>query len=313
MSPQETASPQVEPPQQPIAARAPAGEAARDVGRAYVAPGRSALVHLKLVSFVTVLGLLAGFGYAFVGPTSYTSTATLYVGRTLSLSNTAAIAGLSAAATNIAQDYARLIDTATVTTDVEKLMHTQSIDGTLSASVIPQTPEIQVTGTASTPAAARGLAKAGTSALLASVSAINQYNATQLSALQNRYSSLEVQITNENTTIGQLQGTLSAHPTARDAPALHARIQSLETAISGQTLQAQTVYQQYQSNYSPYPAEESVLQVQSAAGPATSNRKKALEIGLVIGVVFAFILGVAAASYIDIRTDRRAASSVPSA
>lgn len=279
--------------------------------RTYVAPGRSALLHWKLVGIVTVLGLLAGIGYAFGTRPSYTSSATLFVGKTLSLGNTASIPGLSNAATTIAEDYARLISTSTVTSAAEKTLHSNALAGTLTASVIPNTPEILVTATAASASHAEALANAGSGALIASVASLNRYNTNQLKALASSYSNLEVNITNEDTQIGALQGLIRAQPSSPKAGSWRAHIQSLQTQVSAQTLQAQTVYGQYQNSFSPYPAEESVLQQQSPATVASSSRDKELEIGLVIGAVFALIVGVAVASLVDLRKDRRAAIAEP--
>lgn len=269
----------------------------------YVSPGRSALFHWRLVALLTALGLVVGVLYGFVRSPTYTSMTDLYVGKTLNVDNTAAIAGLATAATQIAQDYAQLETTAAVTKRVKDEIHAQRIPGTLSASVVSNTPEIAVTATARSAAAAVRLATAGGKALEADVAKLNRYSTARLNSLKQQYAATELRISNDQAQIG----TLRSH----GVPNTDKRIERLQQDISVQNLQAQTLSSQYANQQSPYPAEESVLQSLGPAKAATSDRKKAIEIGSVSGLLIGLLLGVAVSSAIDLR--RRASTSAAQA
>lgn len=274
----------------------------------YVAPGRSALAHWKVVSVLTIIGLLVGGLIGYERHPIYTATSTLYVGKTLSLSNTASINGLALAATSIAEDYARLMPTATVVRGAERVLHESSLGATLSATVVPQTPEISVYAKGPSPATVVRVANAGAQALVNVVAALNASSAASLSNLRNEYASIEVQINSASSVEGSLKYDL-AHGIGNAAIA-KSRIASLESTISKETLQAQTIEAQYQNQDAPYGSESRVLQVESAAANATSDRKTATEIGGVGGLVGGFLVGVLVASAIDVRHGRRRRRSV---
>ncbi|HLH46096.1 MAG TPA: hypothetical protein VKV25_02990 [Acidimicrobiales bacterium] len=278
----------------------------------YTSPGRSALLHWRLVAACTAAALVLGVVGGALNPPTYTATATLYVGKTLSLSNTAAIAGLSTSAASVAQDYARLIATSTVTGGAARRLHRHGLPGTLSATEIPQTPEIQVTGTASSPGTAVRLANAGAQALVADVTSLNVYSTRTLRGLEQTYESLEAQIATDNARINALQDD-ERGGSASVVAALQRRIVSLRMTVSADQLQAGAVSGQYENDYSPFTAEEQVLQVASPAGSATSDRKKSMEIGLVVGLVAGFLIGVGAATRRDLRLAGRARPAPPAA
>jgi capsular polysaccharide biosynthesis protein len=269
----------------------------------YVAPGRSALVHWRLVALLCGVGLVVGVLYGFVRHPTYTSTADLYVGKTLSLSNTAAIAGLSSAASQIAEDYAQLISTAPVTAGAEKLLHRSSLGGSLSASVITNTPEILVTASGHSAALAVALAAAGAASLRSDVTTLNADNASTVNSLAQTYAADEAAIANEQTRLASLQSQASAN--GGGSAALQSQIAQLERTISLETLQAQTVESQYSDQVSPYSSEEQVLQTLGPPRSATSDRSRAMEIGGVGGLFIGLLLGVGIASYEDLVGDWR--------
>ncbi|MST32014.1 hypothetical protein GHK86_04645 [Acidimicrobiaceae bacterium USS-CC1] len=279
-----------------VAANALGGESGT-----YVSPGRSMLLHWRVVTALAVLGLLFGVLFGVVRHPTYTSTQELYVGKTLNVANTAAIAGLATAATQIAQDYAQLATTAAVTNGAEKALHVHQLPGTLAATVVSSTPEIEVIATAKSASVAQRLAGAGAQALMADVSKLNLYSQASLNSLKQQYAAVEVRISNDQSEINALR--------SQGVPATNPRIQSLQQDVSLGNLQAQTLSSQYANQESPYPAEESVLQSLGPARGAIGDRKKAVEIGAVAGLLIGVLLGVAVASAIDLRRRRATATA----
>ena len=283
----------------------------------YTSPGRSALLRWPLVAALTVVSLGAGIAYGAARPQTFTASSYLYVGKTLSLTQTSAIPGLAAAATSIAEDYSRLITTASVTTRTAQAIGRRAGDlgGSLSASVIAQTPEVIVTATSRDPAGAVRIANAGSSSLVAAVDALNVSAAHQLDGLKNTYVSLEQQI-NANTLVqqqlqSQFDSATGSHAAAGTVSVLRRQLATVETTISTDTLNAQTAESQYSTLYSPLISEEQVLQPVSAAVLATGNRKRGLEVGGAVGLFGGLLLGVLVASGLDLRQDRRGRNRNP--
>lgn len=277
----------------------------------YRSPGRSAVEHGLLVIAVVIVCTVVAAGAALVKAPTYSATSTLYVGKTLSLTQESAVAGLASAATTIAEDYARLINSSTVTAAVKKeLGHPRSgLPGTLSASVVVQTPEIEVTASASSQAAAVRLANAGAAGLVAGTDTINATANKTLTSLRQQYVSLESQINSDTLEQQQLQSQLDAATGAgkslSQTASLRKQIAALQTTVSQDTLDASTIQSQYSTSYSPLTQEEEVLKIISTADAATSNRKKTLEYFAVAGLFGGFLVGVALASAIDLRRDRK--------
>jgi hypothetical protein len=286
--------------------------AAQDEGGAplanrYVAPGQSALLHWRLVGLVTVVGLIFGLAYGVVRPPKYTSTATVYVGKTLSLNNTAAIAGFALAAQEIAADYSRLISSSTVVTAASTYLgHHGDLDGTLSASPIPQTPEITITAVASSQSRANALANAGSKALVATVTALNATSSSQLAKLVSSYQTLEQAINQDQQIVNSLNAEINSIEKSgkgsSQVSGLQSQVATLQTTISTDTLQANAVQNQYQTLYAPLQQEQQVLTPLSSAAAQGSDRKKALELGAVVGIAAGLLLGVLIASLQDLRS-----------
>lgn len=274
----------------------------------YVAPGRSAILHWRMVAVFTVVCLVAGVAFGVARPPTYSAQAELYVGKTLSLENTAAIPGLAAAATQIAGDYSRLILTSTVKKEAARLVHS-SDPGTLSASPIAQSPEILLKAKASTQAGAVALANAGSKALIDAVAQLNATSSSQLNGLLQQYQQLQQSINQNQQAIGALNhqiASLQANGgSSTQITDLQNELTTLQTKVSSDTLQASAVETQYQNSYAPLQAQEQVLSKLSPATPQGSDRKKTMELGGIVGLFVGLLLGVAAGSMVDIRAARR--------
>jgi hypothetical protein len=280
---------------------------------AYESPGRSAVLHLRLVVAMAVIGLVVGGAIGFVRAPIYKGQARLFVGKTLSLNNTAAIAGFPQAAAQIASDYARLVNTSTVTADAAKrLGHPNALGGSLSATPIPNSPIIEVDSTASTRQGAVALADAGAASLVDAVNQINQEALSQVTALEQSYA-------NDETQIGQLNNELSAAQTLlanlTKIPAPSAAEQQQITSVQNQINQDYTNIQvanlragadsaQYQAQVSSLQGEEQVINRIGGASYTGNDRKTYLEIGLIAGLIAGLVVGVAVASLTDFRRTR---------
>jgi capsular polysaccharide biosynthesis protein len=275
----------------------------------YVAPGRSALLHWRLVASLVVIGLVGGVAFGVARPPAYTATATTYVGKTLSLNNTAAIAGLADAATTIASDYSRLIGTSSVTDGAAKrLGHPGRLGGTLAASVVPESPEILITATASSERSAVDLANAGSAALIAAVTQVNSTSSSVLSGLLSSYQQLELSINQDQQSEASLQARInslqSSDPGSGSLTSLRSQLATLETTVSADTLKANAVDNQYQSEYAPLQQESQVISALTPGVSLGSDRAKALELGVAVGFFVGLLLGVVLASAIDLARSR---------
>ncbi len=271
-----------------------------------MAPGRSALLHWPLVAVLAILGLVVGAAAGYVRPPTFQASASLYVGKTLALNNTAAIPGLADAATQIAGDYARLINTSTVVQNTEQLLGRGDLGGTLTASQIPNSPQIVVHATASSSDTAVKLASAGSRALVNAVNQLNQSSTAQLNDLLTQYQKLESQISQLQQEQQSLQGQIaSATGAGTPVTSLQTRLATVQTQLSTAQLQAGAVQNQYQTQYTPLQQEEQVIAPVGAASSQGSDRKRAIELGAIIGLVAGLVIGVAGASLIDLRADRR--------
>ena len=278
----------------------------------YGGDSRAAPRKRRLLAACTAVGLLLGVGIGTLRSPSYSARADLYVGKTLSMTNTAALPGLAQGATDIASAYSQLIRNHTVLGDAARLLHSRhGLPGTLSASQIPQSPEIIVLAKASTKAKTVALANAGSQALVDQVAELNATARAELTGLLQRYQQLEESISQEDQTIqsltGQIAGLQSKTPASSNVAALQAVLSTVEAQQNSDTLQASAIQSRYQSSIASLPGEEQILTRVGAATAQGSDRGKAIELGGAIGVTTGLLLGIAGLYLIQMRPGRRAA------
>lgn len=275
----------------------------------YDSPGRSAVGHIRLVAAIMVIGALIGAAFAMLRPPSYTAEARLYVGKTMNLTNTASIAGLANAGSQMASAYSRLISTSTVLTEVERRVgHPGHLGGSLSASPVPQSPVIRIDASSSTSQGAVDLAQAGAAALIDAVNQINQLSQSQVTQLEQAYANDESTIENLTNTLSKLQAQLASTPPASQG-ALQAQITATNTKIKVAQLQADADSSQFQAQVSSIQGEEQVVTQEGSAIPTGSDRKTYLEIAVLGGIIGGLIVSIALASLIDLRRDKAAAGT----
>ncbi len=173
--------------------------------------GRSARRHWHLVAASTLICMLLGGVFAIARKPSYTAETRLVVGKTAQLSNIASIPGLDAAGQSLAASYSRLVSTDEVLKGIEKRLG-GPIDGSVSASPIPETAVVRLDTSSSSEATALATAKAGSAALIDAVNALNTDQSKSADAILEQYKVAAAAKNAAQTTLTQLQNNANATP-----------------------------------------------------------------------------------------------------
>lgn len=270
----------------------------------YVSIGRSAIRHWILVVTAVVIGLLFGAGGGAVVSPTYTARAQLIIGKSLNLTNTAAISGFPSAEAQLASDYARLANSPAFYADL--VSHLKGpLKGSASATPVAASPVIAVYGTAHNQAEAVAIANAASAALIDSINTVNQQTTSANQGLLNQYQADALTMERDQQNVADLQAQLpSATGAARDS--LITAIASASATVDTDKFKLSVVESQYQAQFNP---DLSIEQAVTALGGAASqggNRATHLEIGTIAGVVAGLVLGMAIAASLDVVADRRA-------
>ncbi len=298
---------------------------------AYISPGRSTANHVIVVLTLTLVGLVLGAAAAVVKSPVYKAQSRLVVGKTVDLTNQAAVAGLPSAESQIAANYSRLVGTSTVNQDiVKRLGHPAA--GSVTASPVSGSAVILIEATGATQAEASALSVAGSQALVDAVNSVNQQTAAANNALLAQYQS-EAQIQEQDqltvATLQQQQTTLQNQITAltgqttagpaksvaaaqAQLPVVQQQLQGLMPQLAAALARVDTdkvktsaLQAQYAAAYNPNQDINDVVSPLGTTALIGSNRRSNLEIGVIAGIVGGFVVGVAAASLVDIRRGRR--------
>jgi len=300
------------------------GTALEAVGRAperagFQSIGRSALQHPWLVGLASLVGMVGGVGAGYVHPPSYTADVHLIVGRTSGLVEDQ-LPGMALATQQLAADYARLMTTSSVLDQTLQNLHSQALGGSLLATPIPDSSDIDVQATAPSKAAAVRLANAGGAALVTVViQATNEGPAalkpiiSEFQTADQAYEEATVQVNQLQGQLDTLNGDIGDHNPTRvqlaQQDTLKAEIADWQTQADVAKMQADAYQQQYSSAVPPLAAQQEMVQQVGYATDSGSNRTAYIEAGGLGGVVGGLIIGLAAACLIDSRRGRRQASS----
>jgi hypothetical protein len=303
----------------PVPEATPADRNRPKEGR-YVSVGRSALNHLWIVVLVTILGVALGAAGGLARSPVWKAQSRLIVGKTVSADNLAATAGLADAEISIAANYTKLVGTPAVTKAVVKQLG-HEIDGSLSASAVPDSSVILVDSSGTSSAAAVKLADAGSKALVSAVETLNQQttatnqdlltrfntasaqkatDSEQLALLQSEANGLQTQISEALLTTATPAQKIAAGTAQQLLTPIIAQISQATAKVAADTLQTTILETQYQNNYNPNQAEEQIVSSLGTAASLGSNRTSNLEIGLILGAVGGLIVGIGLASSLDI-------------
>jgi hypothetical protein len=270
----------------------------------YVAPGRSALNHWRLIAALSVVGLLAGALLGYLKAPTYTAETRLVVGKTAQLSNLASVPGLDAAGQSLAASYSRLVSTGTVRSSTAKKLG-GSIGGGLSASPIPRSPVILVEGSASTPEHAAAIADAGSRALVEAVNALNQEQSASADALLNQYEETDRELLVAQTNLDGLKQQVSGvSGTALDN--IQKQINLAQSQVDGLQVKLDALSSAYNGVYNPSKINTQVVQRVGDAEQTGSNRTRMIELGALVGLVAAGLLGLGVAVWLDLQARKHA-------
>lgn len=270
----------------------------------YVSLGRSAVRNWLVVLVAVVAGLIFGLGAGAVVTPTYTARAELIVGKSLDLTNTAAISGFPSAEAQLAQDYARLAGTPAFVSSLQNALG-HPVAGSVSASEVPQSPVIDVYGKAGSEAAALALADAGSTAMIESINAVNQQTTSANQGLLSQYQSQAVTFEQDQQAVSALQAQLAAAGGASKA-ALQQQLARASATVDTDRFKLNTIASQYSAQFHPGLAIEQAVTPLGGAYAQGGNRKTHIEIGAIGGIVSGCVIGLALAASVDIRADRRA-------
>jgi hypothetical protein len=278
-------------------------------GKPFESLGQSARNHWQFVAACTLVGLLLGAAFGFMKTPNYTAESRLFVGKTAQLSNLASIPGLDAAGQSLAASYARLATTDDVLNATAKALGGK-MDGTLSASPIPQAPIVLVEGTSTTTDGALAITKAGSKALVAAVDKLNEEQSKSADVLLKKYEDADLALVASQVQLQTVKNQLTQAQAAGSAPSvltsLQQQVNAAQTEVDGNQVKVGALSAAYSGVFNPTAMNTQVLQVVGNPKATGSDRKSTLEIGLLAGLVAGCLVGLGIAALIDVRARRAA-------
>ena len=278
---------------------------------AYLSVGQSALQRPLLFGLVALVMVLIGTAVGYAIPVTYTAQARLIIGRTSGLAGQE-VAGMALAVEDLASDYARLITSTTVTSQVERKLHVGSLPGKLSASPVPSSSVVTVTATAPGKRLAVNLANAGAAALTGAILKASNDTQAQLQAIAKDYAQAESKYESDSVLGGVLQSELNAllgNVSGRGATPVQQAQESLlqseiartKTEADAASLQAQVYSNQYDAALPPLAPQEELAQRVGVAEYINNDHKARTEAGFLAGLV----VGLAAAFAVTYVAEKR--------
>jgi capsular polysaccharide biosynthesis protein len=272
--------------------------------RPYESPGRSAKNHWQLITVFCLLGVLLGAAFAFVKSPTYNAEMRLVVGKTAQLSNLASVPGLDAAGQSLASSYSRLVDTDEVHAATAKKMG-GVLNGSISASPIPESTVVRLDATAATQERAVALAKAASAALVDAVNELNDQQSKSADAILKQYDAANQIKIAAQSQVNQLQGQYNAQAAAGAGAAtlnqLQTQIEAAQSKVDSANVKTEALQSAYQGVFNPTAINSQIIQPAGAPKATGSNRRSTLEAGVLIGLVAGALLGLGLAVWIDLR------------
>ncbi len=269
----------------------------------YISLGRSAVRHWPVLAVAILLGVLIGIGAGSVITPTYTARAEVIVGKSLNLTNTAAIAGFPSAEAQLAQDYARLAGTPAYESALQaKLGHPHQ--GSTSATQVAQSPMIDVYGYSRSQADALALANAASAALLDTINSVNQQTASANQSLLSQYQAQSVVLEQDQQKVSQLQAQASGASSATRSR-LEPQLVQASAAVDTDRFKLNALGNQYAAEFNPNMAIQEAVYPLGGAAAQGGNRTPHIEIGGIAGLVAGVLLGLAIAALMEVTADRR--------
>jgi hypothetical protein len=250
-----------------------------------------------------LLGVLFGIGAGGVISPTYTARAELIVGKSLNLTNTAAIAGFPSAEAQLAQDYARLAGTPAYERALQAKLG-RPLQGMTSATEVAQSPVIDVYGYSRSQADALALANAANAALIDTINSVNQQTSTANQSLLSQYQTQSVVLEQDQQRVAQLQAEVAATGGPNRSPQEPQLIQA-SAAVDTDRFKLNALGNQYAAEFNPSMAIQEAISPLGGAAAQGGNRTAHIEIGGIAGLVAGVLIGLAIAAFMDVSVDRR--------
>jgi capsular polysaccharide biosynthesis protein len=271
--------------------------------RPYESPGRSARNHWQLITVFALLGVLLGAAFAFVRSPTYTAEERLVVGKTAQLSNLASVPGLDVAGESLASSYSRLVNTDEVQAATAKKLG-GVLDGSISASPIPDSAIVRLDATAPSQEHALAVAKAASAALVDAVEKLNRQQNQSAEDILDKFNAANAIVIASQDQLNRLQANIGNQTTQAGIDQVQAAINAEQAKHDTAKVQADALHDAYSGVYQPTEINSQIIQ--PAGGPTAtgSNRRSTLEAGVLIGLVVGGLLGLGLAVWIDLRARR---------
>ncbi len=271
--------------------------------RPYESPGRSARNHWQLITVFCLLGVLLGAAFGFVRSPTYSAEERLVVGKTAQLSNLASVPGLDVAGESLASSYSRLVNTDEVQAATAKKLG-GVLNGSISASPIPDSPIVRLDATAPSQEHALAVAKAASAALVDAVEKLNRQQNQSAKAILAKFNAANAIVIASQAQLNRLQASLPAQPNDGARDVVQGQIDAEQAKHDTAKVEADALADAYAGVYQPTEINSQIIQ--PAGGPTAtgSNRRSTLEAGVLIGLVAGGLLGLGLAVWIDLRARR---------
>jgi capsular polysaccharide biosynthesis protein len=269
----------------------------------YFSLGRSAVRHWPVLAVVILLGLLFGIGAGGVISPTYTARAEVIIGKSLNLTNTAAISGFPSAEAQLAQNYARLAGTPAYESALQAKLG-RPLQGWTNATGVAQSPIIDVYGYSRSQADAVALANAASAALIDTINSVNQQTSTANQSLLSQYQTQSVVLEQDQQKVTELQAKIAATGGPTRSP-LQAELVQASAAVDTDRFKLNTLGNQYAAEFNPNQAIQEAVYPLGGAAAQGGNRTTHIEIGGIAGLVAGVLVGLAIAAFMDVAADRR--------
>ena len=236
-----------------------------------------------------VLGALGG-ALGYVREPTYKATSQLSVGE-LNISNPSAVGSVVAATESLAGVYARRIDATAVRESIREQVGQATAPAQVSATPVPDSPIVRVSAESSDRDTAIEVANAGAEALVENANELTDASGGSDRVFE-QYRTLSLRASRQRARIRRLERTFGRNPTAEDQRTLdraEAEYETTKLRRDGLRLQYQTAQQTAQSS----PA----LRTFALARGASSDRRQAMQVLLLLGLIAGAAIGAALATF----------------
>jgi hypothetical protein len=250
---------------------------------------------MVIVPMVLLAALGAALGY--VRAPTYQATAQLAVGE-LNVSDPAAIGSVVQATESLASVYSRRIDATEVRKAISREVGNTSAAATVSATPVPDSPIVRVSAESADRDTAIRVANAGAEALTEHAQRLGEPAGGSESVFE-EYREASVEASELQARVRELERRFGSNPSAADQETLNDAEADYETAKLRQE-GLRLNYQSSQQTARSTPA----LSTFSLASAADSDRRQAMQVLLLLGLIAGAVIGAALATF---RLNRRVA------